>query len=102
MSLYARSPHGLEVLDDITTRHAAASAARSVHAARLIAVAASNARLFAAAVQERADIEVEVGMLMDRYVMRADEARTLIRQLAHDDRTTEAETARTLTMRITR
>ena len=69
---------------------------RAMASAWLVAVAAANAQALGRAVGDREDIDVAVGLLMDRYRMSASHARILIGQLAAQDHVSKPDAARSL------
>ena len=60
-------------------------------------MAAATREVLAAAVRDREDIDIAVGLLMDRYAMTASHARILVGQLAAQDHVSDADAARSLT-----
>jgi hypothetical protein len=99
VNLYARAPESLDRVDPDVFAHALEQAERSLSSARLVAIAARNTEWMARSLEDRADVARAVGWVMDRYRMRAAEARILIGQLARQDGVDEATAARNLTER---
>lgn len=97
LNLYGRHAASLDGASTPALRRASAAAGRGMTAAWLLAVAEANARILADAVRDREDIDIAVGLLMDRYLMTSGSARVLIAQLAVQDDVSKATAARSLT-----
>jgi GAF domain-containing protein len=97
VNLYSRIPSGLVAVPPKVLRGLAADAEGSLSSPRLLALAESSARHLAHALDARAAVEHAVGLLMDRYLMSAGQARILLAQLARQNGTSEAAAALTLT-----
>ena len=97
VNVYSRTPDGLTSIPPKVLLRLAAAAETALSSARLLAQAESGAQRLAQVLDARAVIERAVGLLMDRYLMTANQARTLLAQLARHDDTTDAAAARTLT-----
>ena len=97
LNLYGQHAASLDGASTPVLRRASATAGRGMTAAWLLAVAEANARILTDAVRDREDIDIAVGLLMDRYVMTSGSARVLIAQLAALDDDRRAAAARSLT-----
>lgn len=97
VNVYSRTPSGLTLIPAKVLHRVAADAEIELSGPRLVALVESGAQHLAAALDDRADIEHAVGLLMDRYLTNAGQARALLVQIARYDDTTEAAAARTLT-----
>lgn len=96
-NLYGRDETTFDALDIALLQAGTATLGRAMLSAWLVGVAVANAQVLSVAVQDREDIDIATGLLMDRYSMSAAHARILIGQLAVQDQLSEAATARALT-----
>lgn len=85
VNLYARTRTGLDSVQPRAVERNAEHVQGQLGASRLVALAASAAQVLADAVLERSEVDVAIGMLMDRYRIRTAEAAILLDQLARQD-----------------
>lgn len=85
LNLYARQ-HDTFGDDAVSIRQVAAAVASDLRGLHLMAFAEAAATEVAIALRERKDVDVAVGILIDRYAMTPRQGRVLLAQLAqHDD-----------------
>ncbi|RYZ32059.1 MAG: GAF domain-containing protein [Propionibacteriaceae bacterium] len=97
LNLYGRHATSFDTADTASVQRDTEHLTRAMTTAWLLAVAAANAQVLVRAVRDREDVDVAVGLLMDRYRMTASHARILIGQLAAQDGVSEPVAARSLT-----
>lgn len=97
LNVYGRDATTLDGLDVAELRRHAERTGRAIQGARLVAAAAATAEVLLAAARDREDIDLAVGLLMDRYTMTASHARILLGQLATQDQVSTGDAARSLT-----
>ncbi len=96
LNLYSRTAGGFEETRTETLEQAAVAAAAVLSRPRLLALAETAALALADAARNRAEVDLAVGLLMDRYTLSAGHAVVLIGQLARHDGVGELDAARSL------
>ncbi|GAA3552449.1 hypothetical protein GCM10022197_04360 [Microlunatus spumicola] len=97
VNLYSRTAYGLGAVPPRVLHRLTQAAEDALSRAWLLALAGTGVRRLTDALDDRAVTEHAVGLLMDRYLMNANQARTLLGQLALHDGVSDAAAARTLT-----
>jgi GAF domain-containing protein len=96
LNLYARARHTFDGADAASVGQVVGSVAGDLESLHLKVAAEAAAVELATVVRDRAEVDVAVGILMDRYVLRSRAARVLLSQLARQDGASEAASARRL------
>lgn len=101
LTLYYRDPESLEATSDADLHDAADAALQVLDDLRLRALLTESAACIDTARSDRAEVDLAVGLLIDRYALTANQALVLVVQLARQDGVSAAVAARSLTGRTT-
>lgn len=97
LNLYARHPRSLDGARPVTLSRAAGSAGDMVLSSRLLALVEDGSRSIGTALEDRAVVDLAVGLLMDRHACSAGEALVMVHQLARQDGVSAVAAAAELT-----
>lgn len=96
VNLYSRTPSGFATTPVGQLNDSVQAVGRSLSSVRLLALVQAGARTLAEALQERIDVDLAVGVLMDRCTMNVNQASVLLTQLARLDGVTTSSAARSV------
>lgn len=96
LNLYSRTPSGLQDVPRPVIEALVAEVEAALRHGQLLTLVGDAARDLQQALRDRADVELTVGVLMDRYATDAASARVLVDQLARQEGTTVLAAARSI------